>query len=427
MIGHLNPDITNLNCSSNYRIAYCSLCKNLREENGTLSGLMISNEVTFVVSAFSRYLDKIISSTNCPATLYTKKKTTYSNKTIFVASKFSMLLGGLKILDSIVDEQTIVAKARGIIYKNEIEKIKNSCSSDMNILLNQYKKLITSESNNFQQTINLSGKLSRQITVEIGNTTNAGKLIINKLSNMFEEIGTLIPIYDALADFKEDLKRKKYNPILFQSIENKSNFEIEFSKLELNFYNKLYSIISQTCKLKQDKIIESEFSLKLISALNRMESHVVKVRKLNFSKLTEEEKKALSKIHNDSDLCFGGCCSCGECGFKFFWSENNSKKKKKNISKNEKRESSKIKLKIKKLIADDEPLKALEELLELVQGNSEKLENECWLHYHNLNKLNLQVRQGRISHEKESETRSKIIHSILSLSDLIENEINGEK
>lgn len=280
MLGHLRPSTCSLDAESraSYMNFYCSICASLRKQHSLPYTLFINNELTLVLLAFEQNMDLEVGKTRCPSSGFTIKRMASNHEAIQLAAQLSVLLGWVKVVDWQADKPAFYKKAIQTALDKKVGNILPLVNSGFKGVLDRYINVTKSNSTDFDLVNQLTGELSSQICLAIGEKTTiqTEKLIL--ITNLFKISGQLISIADHLIDLEKDQLANQYNPILFESVENKVSIQASYQKLLLQF-NRLSLHLQELLKIYLHKeVIHIAFFNALNKALTRMKGEIHRSR-----------------------------------------------------------------------------------------------------------------------------------------------------
>ena len=218
MFGLVVADIDSLaeNDKKIYNSFYCGLCTNIGINFNNFSRITLNYDLTFLYLFLTSYFNENVEESVIRCGIHPlKKKNVYMNKYAQYCSCMNILLTYYKLEDDVNDEASRFAKiAKSALKKqNELAQekypIKNQAISDCLKRLNEIEK---QDEHNADIPANIFGEL-------MGNLfdINGDDL---KLREFGKALGKVIYIMDAVLDFKKDLKKCRYNPLVETKSEN---------------------------------------------------------------------------------------------------------------------------------------------------------------------------------------------------------------
>ena len=259
MFGYIATDPTKFNKAQKkeYRRLYCGLCHALGERYGFLARTLLSFDTAFLFMLLERKGGGCVKARRCPYKFLKKCDGICSENADYCAD-VTVLLAYLKLQDDINDDNSFKARILTRLFEKQYQKAKKA------------------------QPL-LEGKLKKRLAelseVEKQNETNPdipANVFARLLGEVFEKdeelyqtgylLGRFIYLADACCDFKKDLKKGRYNPLVkfrksdFSGMLARELFAVidELSKREINAYrdiidNVLYHGVWIKIRLETEK------------------------------------------------------------------------------------------------------------------------------------------------------------------------------
>lgn len=218
MFGLVVADINSLNENDKkiYNSFYCGLCKAIGKNFDNFSRITLNYDLTFLYLFLTSYFNETVEETTARCGVHPlKNKNVYMNKYAEYCSCMNILLTYYKLEDDVNDEKSSFAKlAKSAFHKQKMlaeskYPIKNQKISDCLKRLNEIEK---QDEHNADIPASVFGELMGYLF-----DINGDDL---KLRKFGEALGKVIYIMDAVLDFKKDLKRCRYNPLVETKSEN---------------------------------------------------------------------------------------------------------------------------------------------------------------------------------------------------------------
>ena len=218
MFGLVVADINSLNENDKkiYNSFYCGLCKAIGKNFDNFSRITLNYDLTFLYLFLTSYFNENVEETTVRCGVHPlKKKNVYMNKYAEYCSHMNILLTCYKLEDDVNDEKSSFAKlAKSAFHKQKMlaeskYPIKNQKISDCLKRLNEIEK---QDEHNADIPASVFGELMGYLF-----DINGDDL---KLRKFGQALGKVIYIMDAVLDFKKDLKRCRYNPLVETKSEN---------------------------------------------------------------------------------------------------------------------------------------------------------------------------------------------------------------
>ena len=206
MFGYVTADMTALSkqAKSDYKSAYCGVCRALAKRYGARARFILSFDTTFLATVLTA-LDGGCSCKNarCPYHFGRKRRCMNSDIAAYAAD-VNVILAYLNLIDDVNDSGSKKAKLACKILKNDYKKASARLPElDKKIkagLLELSKAEAAGESDPFV-TADIFGRLLADVFSYNPKATEFGY-----------HLGRFIYLCDAACDFKGDLKHGRYNP-----------------------------------------------------------------------------------------------------------------------------------------------------------------------------------------------------------------------
>jgi len=228
-----------------YAAFYCGLCHALGKKHKTSSKMTLNYDMTFLAILLNEvYKDRFYTKQLESRCLLHPIKTHqyFENDLINYVADMNVLLSYYNLIDDWNDDKNLVSISFAKIIESEFKKVCEKYPNKANIVQGKLKELSEMEKLN---TLNadLPARCCGEFFGEIFapfEDENA-----TKLKQLGDSLGKFIYILDACIDLKEDIKHKRYNPLIASS---KSEFDDMLNLLmsdvidkykELNISNKI--------------------------------------------------------------------------------------------------------------------------------------------------------------------------------------------
>ncbi len=218
MFGLVAADINALTESDKkiYNSFYCGLCKTIGKNFDNFSRITLNYDLTFLYLFLTSYFDEQVEEKDIRCAVHPlKTRTAYMNKYAEYCSYMNILLTYYKLEDDVNDEGLLLAKLGKTLFNKQKEAakskypIKNERIFDCLKRLNEVEK---QDEHNADIPASIFGELMGYLF-----DINGDDL---KLMEFGKRLGKVIYIMDAALDFKKDLKKCRYNPLIETKREN---------------------------------------------------------------------------------------------------------------------------------------------------------------------------------------------------------------
>ncbi len=270
---------------------YCSLCHGLRENFGSVYGILANWECRFLALLVDAQLidTNNLSSTRCPARCWLAEKTITANDlAIKYASGINLLLFAEKMEDNLRDNNSSCAKYILRLTKRSVE-----CASDLLTELNFPVQALYDLRN---RQIRLEGRSGcyeiDEVTLPSGMAVSLILAHTAKLSgvetnyqpllDIGSDLGRAITVIDACNDYSKDAKQSRFNAIAAIFPDNTNRLPLtppQFGLVENYLFVLLYRIRSKYQKLnlyKHSRLVQNILFLGLFDVAKNSLFHLRK-------------------------------------------------------------------------------------------------------------------------------------------------------
>ncbi len=194
-----------------YQSCYCGLCKALKERGRFVSTLTLNYDMAFLVAVLISLYDKPRETINCRCAMSGKHMPCITGEITGYAADMNIILSYYKMLDDSIDDKSLRAKLLSKFLEN---KFKKACLTYPEKAKNIKKSLDKLREYELKNNLNpdIEAEEFGKIMAEIF-TPYAEKK--EELSQFGTALGKFIYIIDACMDLKKDIKKKRYNPLVF--------------------------------------------------------------------------------------------------------------------------------------------------------------------------------------------------------------------
>lgn len=195
-----------------YQSVYCGLCRNLKKCYGQLERLSLNYDMTFVILFLSSLYEpkEMEEDFRCGVHPLQKKRTAENSYTDYAAD-MTVALTYFKCLDDWKDEKKLGQRLYGNILEKEYlkvaEKYPRQCRA-ISESIEELSKVEKGDLGNPDRAVNCSGKMLSELFVYREDFWS------DSLRAFGFELGRFIYLIDAAMDYKEDIKKQNYNPLI---------------------------------------------------------------------------------------------------------------------------------------------------------------------------------------------------------------------
>lgn len=284
MFGYVTPLKAELKVKdfTKFRSYYCGLCFQLKNSAGNIPRMVLNYDMTFLAILLDSLSIKEpnIEIKRCIAHPTDKKPVIIDNDALHYAAAMNLTLYYHKLKDDIQDDNKLKSKVfEKILYPYQ-KKIDKSIDDINNIIRINLRTLTEFEKNKSFSSIDeichpfsdIVGNILRSYPNEFINDSES---LRNELYNLGYTLGKWIYLIDALDDLKDDIEKKKFNPINYLFNEDNKPYEklipLIQGRLEFTILNCSYNCKDILSKLPLKR---NEDILKNILELGMMDKYV---------------------------------------------------------------------------------------------------------------------------------------------------------
>lgn len=194
-----------------YQACYCGLCKALKSRGALLSTLTLNYDMAFLIVVLISLLDTPSEARECRCFMRPKKTPCMAGEIIEYAADMNVILSYYKLYDDWKDDKSLLAFLFSKIIKKQFNK---SCISypkkaeNIKDCLERLKEYELKNSLKPDEEAAVFGELMAEIFTPYEEKKE-------ELAAFGKALGEFIYIMDACMDLKSDIKRKRYNPLVF--------------------------------------------------------------------------------------------------------------------------------------------------------------------------------------------------------------------
>ncbi len=237
MFGYLiaNIDILTKEEKNQYRSFYCGLCNRLRNKFGLTGASTLTYDLTFVAmlltDVYQTASNKI--EERCLVRPIKKHLAVFNKYTEYAAS-MNIYLSYYKHLDDVNDDNSIRAKIKASKLEHFLKEIEEEYPHQTTVIKENLNFISNIEKENILNPdlgSNAFGNIMACLLDKENNNEN--------LKGCGYHLGKFIYLVDAVIDFKADLKKEVYNPLV--ALENYDHYEMLLSIMDDfdSFYSQL--------------------------------------------------------------------------------------------------------------------------------------------------------------------------------------------
>ena len=195
-----------------YSAVYCGICRRIREQSGQLSRLVLSYDMAFLaLLLMSLYEPEETSGPNACILHPVRRRPWADSRYVRYAADMNVALAYFNCLDDWEDEKKLSARAAAGFLEDRYPRIKKEYPRQCEAIESSIRTLSRLERENCpspDETANCFGKLMAELLVYHED------MWAHTLRQVGFHLGRFIYLADAVADYREDRKKGKYNPFL---------------------------------------------------------------------------------------------------------------------------------------------------------------------------------------------------------------------
>lgn len=196
-----------------YQSAYCGLCNNLKTRYGQLERISLSYDMTFVILFLSSLYEpeEEAGEFRCGVHLL-HKKTETENKFTAYAADMTIALSYYKCMDDWKDEKKYLKRLYAESIKKQYQEVAEKYPRQCKAISEGIRELEQIENSTADtkpdDAVKCSGKMLSELFVYEEDFWS------NSLRSFGFELGKFIYLMDASMDYKEDIRKHNYNPLI---------------------------------------------------------------------------------------------------------------------------------------------------------------------------------------------------------------------
>jgi hypothetical protein len=217
MFGYIAADIKALSKEESYRYSkfYCGLCHELKIRYGNIGRATLTYDMTFLSMLLSALyeLDESCGSGRCIRHPI-KQRSYVTTEATSYAAQMNVLLTYYQCMDDLADDHNLLAGKMGGRLEKYLPDIENANPRQYEVIANSLKRLEEMEKTgetNPDAPANCFGELMSSLFLWRKDEYT------DTLRRMGAALGRFIYLLDAVNDFKADVKKERYNPLVAQS------------------------------------------------------------------------------------------------------------------------------------------------------------------------------------------------------------------
>lgn len=195
-----------------YKNYYCGLCFALDMHYGVLSRMLLSYDMTILAVALHAHPAPHCEKLKCVGCKECKRQY-FQNETWKKIAAVNILLAAEKMSDDISDERSVKAALGSFVYKGIIRKASADYPAIRSAIRSGYAAIVEAEKNN-EDVLQIGDRFGAMMA----SILDAGFEVSDTLRSYTYEISRWLYFIDAMDDYDEDLKKKRFNPIAIPGV-----------------------------------------------------------------------------------------------------------------------------------------------------------------------------------------------------------------
>lgn len=221
MFGYILPEKQELKIKEyeQFRAYYCGVCKAIGRRCGQIPRLMLNYDSTFLAILISSVVGEKLSVKieRCIAHPIKKRKVIKNSRVVEYASDMNIILAYYNMMDNWKDERSIISGSCMLALRSCFLKLKSKYTAKCDIIEDKLKKLSILESEHCDSM----DKVAEPFAELMGEIVAYKPLCKNEneekvLRWIGYNLGKWIYILDAYDDLEEDIRKNRYNPLIYQ-------------------------------------------------------------------------------------------------------------------------------------------------------------------------------------------------------------------
>lgn len=196
-----------------YQSVYCGLCNNLKTRYGQLERISLSYDMTFVILFLSSLYEPEEEAREFRCGVHPlHKKTETENKFTAYAADMTIALSYYKCMDDWKDEKKYLKRLYAESIKKQYQEVGEKYPRQCKAISEGIRELEQIENSTADtkpdEAVKCSGKMLSELFVYEEDFWS------NSLRSFGFELGKFIYLMDASMDYKEDIRKHNYNPLI---------------------------------------------------------------------------------------------------------------------------------------------------------------------------------------------------------------------
>lgn len=215
MFGYVKPDLPYLYMKDDtlYKALYCGVCKNIGKDLGQIARISLTYDATFLSAVVHNIkgVDVTIKKERCIAHAVVGKPMASRDEITKFCASVNVVLAYYKVKDDIIDENK--GRIKLACLNSAFKRANAKYPEISNIVETRYRKLRELEEKKEKSLDAVSDSFGLMLK-DLGRLS-LGEETDEHTDKFFYFLGKWIYLVDALDDYDEDVKKKRYNPFYF--------------------------------------------------------------------------------------------------------------------------------------------------------------------------------------------------------------------
>lgn len=255
-----------------YKSIYCGLCHNLKHI-GNIPRMFLNYDFVFLYLVLKEHfaLKDEFERKSCIAHPFKKRVILKSNEILEFVSKQMLILTYFKLYDDFIDNKDLIKGMLKTFLSIYLRRYKTQYNSSYHMIKSLIKKQIKLEKENCSNLDLLAHNFGEILSIIFGYNND---VILKKIGYY---TGIWIYIVDAIDDYIEDIKKKRYNCLKYQlqKVESKQAFEDQLYILEVtsnNYLSQLNDLIKPYNNTLLENIVQVGMYAKTAEVINKLKA-----------------------------------------------------------------------------------------------------------------------------------------------------------
>lgn len=234
MFGYVTPHKMEMRIKDyeRFKAYYCGLCHHIKKNYGNISRISLNYDMTFLGLLLDGLSDSSVEvkKIRCPLHITENRPIIINNKALDYASSINVALFYYKLIDDVTDDKSLKGYLGSYLFSSKEKTFSLKYGHINKVIKEELNSLQQLESSlNFNSLDEIShpfAKLTGELLKSYPETLkNDSSEVRENLYMLGYNLGKWIYLIDAFDDLKEDIEKKKFNPINF--LFNKENKDID--------------------------------------------------------------------------------------------------------------------------------------------------------------------------------------------------------